>query len=144
MPRNKASSNKTIGKLRVICGMRLPWTAPLPVLTIEPASATWSSLQRRLRRFTRQSGIRLEVECTLQSFACIAQMARHGLGHGLVPVGVARAMNIPSSDLFHFPPPGLTRPISLVGRSTTLAGPLVREFTRGLRRNLDAVSAFIK
>ena len=119
-------------------------SAPLSVLTIEPVSATWSSLQGRLKQFTRQSGIRLEVERTLQSFACIVQMARHGLGHGLVPVGIARSMNIPSSDLLRLPQPGLARPISLVGRSTTLATPLVREFTRGLHQKLEAVSTFIR
>jgi DNA-binding transcriptional LysR family regulator len=120
-----------------------PLSGTVPVLTIEPASATWAILERRLRRLSPQWTFRLEVERTLQSFACIVQMARHGLGNGLVPAGVARAMGISSQHLIYLPEPGLTRPIGLVGRATTLAIPLVQEFSRGLRRELEAVSDFI-
>jgi DNA-binding transcriptional LysR family regulator len=55
-------------------------------------------------------------------------MARAGLGHGLVPIGVAQALAVPNDALIHFPHPGLARPISLVGRSTTLANPLIKTF----------------
>jgi len=118
----------------------IPLADTVPVLTIEPASATWASLERRLRSLSQRWGIRLEVERTLQSFACIVQMARHGLGHGLVPAGVARAMGVSPQDLIHLPEPGLSRPIGLVGRATTLAIPLVQEFGRSLHLELAAVS----
>jgi DNA-binding transcriptional LysR family regulator len=109
----------------------------LPVLTIEPHSATWTCLDRRIRSLSAKWKLEVEVEQTLQSFSCIAQMARCGFGHGLVPIGVTRALGIPSSSLIHFPDPGLTRPISLVGRSTTFARPLIKTFRSTL---LEAIS----
>lgn len=105
----------------------------LPILTIEPHSVTWRCLARRLRDQATQWPFKLEVEQTVQSFASIAQMARAGLGHGLVPIGVAQALAVPTDALIHFPSPRLTRPISLVGRSTTLASPLIKTFHNAMR-----------
>jgi len=110
----------------------------LPVLTIEPGSATWSYLQRRLRRQAKKWRFKIEVVRTLQSFAPIVQMARSGFGHGLVPSGIARALGIRPGDLVRFPAPGLTRPVSLVGRPTTLALPLVQRFHQALIQSLKA------
>lgn len=104
----------------------------LPVLTIEPHSVTWRCLARRLKDQASDWPFKLDVAQTVQSFASIAQMARAGLGHGLVPVGVAKALAVPTSTLIHFPHPGLARPISLVGRSTTLASPLIKTFHNAL------------
>ncbi|MDA0709024.1 MAG: LysR family transcriptional regulator [bacterium] len=104
----------------------------LPVITIEPHSITWRCLARRLRDQASSWPFKLEVVQTVQSFASIAQMARAGLGHGLVPIGVAQALAVPPEALIHFPKPGLTRPISLVGRSATLANPLIKTFHHAL------------
>lgn len=108
----------------------------IPLLTIERGSATWGCLERRIRRLQKRWKIKVEVEETLQSFTCIVQMARSGFGHGLVPAGVAKAMGIRPKDMLSLPAPGLTRPISLVGRGTTLALPLVQSFQQGLRQSI--------
>ena len=108
----------------------------LPVITIEPHAATWVHLEPRIRALSVKWNIRIETEQTLQSFAGIAQMARCGFGHGLVPLGIARALGIPDPGLIHFPEPGLSRPIALVGRSTTFARPIVRSFHRILRKTI--------
>ncbi len=112
---------------------RLSRRERLPVLTIEPGSATWVYLERRLKRARREWGFAIEIERTLQSFSCIVQLARHGMGHGLVPVGIAAALGVGSEEWIDLPPPGLTRPISLVGRRTTFALPLVRLFCQHLQ-----------
>ena len=82
--------------------------------------------------------MRIETVQTLQSFAGIAQMARCGFGHGLVPLGIARALGIPDRRLIRFPDPGLSRPIALVGRSTTFARPIVRSFHQVLRKTIPS------
>ena len=65
-------------------------------------------------------------------------MARNGFGHGLVPLGVARALGIRPGDLVRFPTPGLTRPVSLIGRPTTLSLPLVQHFHQALVQSLSS------
>ncbi|MCH2660301.1 LysR family transcriptional regulator [bacterium] len=110
----------------------------IPVLTIESGSATWTYLQRRLRHQAKKWRYKIEVTRTLQSFTAIVQMARSGFGHGLVPLGVARALGIRSGDLIRFPAPGLTRPISLIGRPTTLSLPLVQHFHQILVESLKS------
>ena len=111
--------------------------SPLSVLTIEPHSATWHHLDKRLRAFSKTWGFSIHVEQTLQSFTCIAQIARCGLAHGLVPIGVTQSLGIPSPCLVRFPDPGLSRPISLVGRNTTFANPQVKTFHRVLSQYLS-------
>lgn len=109
---------------------------PLPVLTIEPAAATWQSLRPRLARLTRETGLRLTVERTLESFSAIVQMARAGFGHGLAPRAVARALGIPPAALVPLPAPGLARPISLAARRITFARPRITPFTQALTTTL--------
>lgn len=104
----------------------------LSLLTIEPHSVTWRCLERRLRRRSKLWPFEIEVAQTVQSFACITQMAQCGLAHGLVPIGVARALGVPKEAMYCFPDPGLTRPIGLVGRSTTFASSLVKTFHQAL------------
>ena len=111
----------------------------LPVLTIEPHASTWRYLERRLRAHSAEWGFRIIVERTLQSFACIAQIARSGLAHGLVPLGIAQSHGIPARSLIRFPEPGLTRPVSLVGRSRTWARPVVRDFHNALAQEIDRI-----
>lgn len=110
----------------------------LPVITIEPHAATWRHLERQIRAHTGNWNIRIEADQTLQSFAGIAQLARCGFGHGLVPLGIASALGIPDTSLIRFPEPGLSRPIALIGRSTTFARPIVRTFHRMLRKTIPS------
>lgn len=111
----------------------------VPVLTIEPHASTWRYLERRLRINASRWKFRIVVERTLQSFACIAQIAKSGLAHGLVPLGIAKSLGIDQNDLVRFPEPGLTRPISLVGRSRTWARPVVRDFHTSLNEEIAKI-----
>ena len=111
----------------------------IPVMTIEPHSATWQCLGRRIRIASRSWSFRLEVRQTLQSFVCIAQMAQSGLAHGLVPMGVVNALGIPESKILRFPDSGLTRPVSLVGRSSAFARPAVETFHESLIRGVASI-----
>lgn len=115
------------------------WSGEVPVITIEPASATWPVVRRRLRRLERAHGFHIEVVSTVQSFAAVIQMARSGFGNGLVPHGIARAMAVPQSSLVSLPGEGLRRPISLVARPRTLATEDVREFAYRIVRRAASV-----
>lgn len=96
------------------------------VISIEPASSTWRALEPGIERLRRDAGVALRVARSNQSFACIVQMARAGLGHGLVPRALAESMGVPRAALI--PVPGLARPVALVGRPSTLARPAVAAF----------------
>jgi len=91
------------------------------VMSIEPSSASGRALRAPLGRLSRERGIRLEPDVTLQSYTAVVQLARAGFGHGLVPKPLALALGVPSSALVALPAPGVHRPIQLVGRSATLA-----------------------
>lgn len=95
---------------------------PLRVITAEATSQTWKLIKPKAER------LKLEPELTLESFVPVAQLACHGFGHGLVPIGVAHALNIPSENLISLESYGLSRPISLVARKSTFARPLVSQF----------------
>ena len=117
---------------------RLRRGTTLSVITIEPHATTWRHLEHRIRALSGGWDIRIDAVQTLQSFAGIVQMARSGFGHGLAPLGIARALGIPEEALIRFPDPGLSRPIALVGRSTTFARPIVRSFHRILRKTISS------
>jgi len=93
----------------------------VPVLSIEPGSATGRALRAPLARLARERGLRIEAETTVQSYAAVVQLARAGFGHGLAPRSLALALGVPRSALLRIPAPGLTRPLSLVARARTLA-----------------------
>jgi DNA-binding transcriptional LysR family regulator len=98
---------------------------PTPVITIEPRSGTWESLARACKKLS------IEPQMRLESFFAVAQLAAQGFGHGLVPLGVARALGVEESSRLVA---GLTRPVQVVGRATTLARPAVREFVEALKQ----------
>jgi len=106
----------------------------LPVLSIEPGSATGRALRPALARLARERGIRLEPETTVQSYTAVVQLARAGFGHGLVPRPLALALGIPKRALVSLPEPGLRRTIALVGRTATLAREPAAGFAEELRR----------
>ncbi|MHC4923437.1 MAG: LysR family transcriptional regulator [Planctomycetota bacterium] len=116
--------------------------ARIEVVTIEPRSGTWPALKPRLERLRRRAGYRLDVVSMLESFATVVQVARAGLGHGLAPRGIARALGVPTRGMVRLPEPGLARPVHLVGRRAALGRPLVaalraailEEVVRGRRR----------
>lgn len=105
---------------------------PLPILTIEASSATWRALEGRAR------ALGLAPAATLESFFAVAQAAVQGFGHGLVPLGVARALGIPAAALGSPGRGGMTRPVRLVARRRTLARPGVRAFQARLMEEAAA------
>ena len=111
------------------------------VLTIETHAATWAAIRGGLARLQREKGIRVQVLQRLESFSAIAQMARSGLGNGLVPLGTARAMGCEEGALYRFPGRGLRRPISLLGRPTTFQRPLASAFRDALVAVLSPTEA---
>jgi DNA-binding transcriptional LysR family regulator len=111
----------------------------LSVMAIEEGSATARALRPALAELARERGITLEIERRVESFACLVQLARAGLGHALVPRGIALAMGIPDGALLRLPGPGLWRPVSLVARKTTLQRPAVEAFRSALAPALAAL-----
>lgn len=107
------------------------------VIAINRDSETWSSVVKRIDKFSLQSKIKIEVVRRLESFAGIVQMAKAGFGHGLVPIGVARALGVSKLGIIPFPEPGITRPVSLIGRTSTMAKPLIQRFERNLSIQID-------
>jgi DNA-binding transcriptional LysR family regulator len=111
----------------------------VPVMAIEEGSATARALRPAVAELGRERGIELVVERTVESFACLVQLARAGLGHALVPRGIALAMGVPDGALVRLPGPGLWRPVSLVARKTTLQRPAVEAFRAALEPALAAI-----
>ena len=106
--------------------------APLPLITIEPGSATWRAIEPLLRRETPDLLRRERV--TVESFAAALQMVRAGFGDGLVPAGVARSAGLERAR-FHLVR-GVSRRITLHCRKTVSLLPAVEE----LRRELTAAA----
>jgi DNA-binding transcriptional LysR family regulator len=104
----------------------------VPVLGIESRAATARAVARRLPALRRSAGVDLVVAAEVESFACLVAMAREGLGHALVPAGIARAMGVLARETVRLPPPGLTRPVSFVARKSALARPGVAAFREAL------------
>jgi DNA-binding transcriptional LysR family regulator len=91
----------------------------LPLITIEPTSATWRAIhpQLRLRHERLLSGALVFVE----SFGAVVQMTRAGFGNGLVPLGLARDARLPPRSLR--PLGGVARRVSLLSRKSTSQQP---------------------
>lgn len=111
-------------------GRRLSRRRPLELACIEPASATWAWLEEAL------AGRPLRVTRTLESFFAVAQLARAGLAHALVPRGVADALGVPAQDRARVPGGALARPVWLVGRASSLGRGATRAVAEALRAGL--------
>lgn len=105
----------------------------LDVMEIETGSLTARALAPARARFERASGLRLRTTASVGSYACLVQMARAGLGHALVPAALARALGVPAAAQIALPGPGLTRPVFVATRKTSLQRPLVAAFLDALR-----------
>jgi hypothetical protein len=55
-------------------------------------------------------------------------MALAGFGHGLVPIGVARTLNVPEAIMLNLGDQGLSRPVRFVARKSTYSLPIVTNF----------------
>jgi len=109
----------------------------LEVICSEKSEATWGAMQGSLASFHKKSPFKIKLVKEVQSFAGVLKLAESGFGHSLVPIGVARSFKIPCSKLVRLPTPGVKRPISIIGRPTTLNRTLVKEFTTSLVRYLE-------
>jgi len=109
----------------------------LEVICSEKSEATWRAMQGSLNSFHKKSKFKLKMVKEVQSFAGVLKLAESGFGHGLLPIGVARSFKIPCSRLVRLPSPGVKRPISIIGRPTTLNRTLVKKFTSSLGAYLE-------
>ena len=95
---------------------------PLDVITIESRSGAWASIEEDMRR------LQLRRTTSLESFFAVAQMAKVGFGHGLVPLGVALTLNLPDTILVKLGDVGLHRPVRFVARKSMYSRPLIKSF----------------
>ncbi len=107
-------------------------TETVEVMANEQTSDTWTLTEQALKRGTEVWGTKVKPTKRIQTFNGIVQLARNGFGHGLVPRGVTDALGISRSKIIQFPDPGVRLPVSLVGRRSTLARPLVQRFYESL------------
>ncbi len=104
----------------------------IEILTIEPNSSTWSEIAPQARK------LKLVPSRTLESFFAVAQAALAGLGHGLVPLGVARALKIEEGGYVRLPKQGIQRSVWLVGRPRGLARTTVSAVVDQLAKEVQA------
>jgi DNA-binding transcriptional LysR family regulator len=91
----------------------------LPLITIEPTSATWRAIHPQLRQ--RHERLLAAPPVFVESFGAVVQMTRAGFGNGLVPLGLAREVRLPLRSLR--PLPGVARRVSLLCRKSTSLQP---------------------
>ena len=113
---------------------------PLPIeaMSIERHAEASRFIDRGIRELHSKFGIKIEQSVRVQSFSAIVQMARAGLGHGIVPQSVARTLGVPSKRFIMFPAEGLRVPVSLVARKSTWNHPAVRAFYAAFSDSLPA------
>lgn len=107
---------------------------PLEVLTIEGHALSWDLLRPQLRALKDQRGINIHVAQEIESFSAVVQLAIAGFGHGLAPLGVARALGIREDQLVRFPGNALCRGVSYVTRASTLARATLQVFFESLEK----------
>lgn len=98
----------------------------LEVITIESRSGAWASIEDDMKR------LRLRRSTSLESFFSVAQMAISGLGHGLVPAGVAKTLGVPDDALIALGSHGVNRPVRFVARKSMFSRPLIQSFYRAV------------
>ena len=108
--------------------------AHVPLISIEPSSATWRAIEPQIRRHHPQLLDRPLVP--VETFSATVQMVKAGFGDGLVPLGLAIEMDVSAKSYRKLS--GVKRSISLVTRKTVnrlahfqaLRGRLVAEIVR--------------
>lgn len=116
---------------------KLPKSGKVEVISSEKKDITWLALKASRCDFHRVAKFKFEHVLEVQSFAAVIKMAEAGFGHGLVPLGVAKAFGLTSKQFIRIPKPGITRPIALFGRPTNLARNLVKDFSNSLTEEAD-------
>ncbi len=105
----------------------------LPLITIEENSATWKSIGQTIKREHPQlfSNSVIYVE----SFLAVYQMARVGIGNGLIPLGLCKELQIKKKNYKKLK---VTRPISLVTRKTIAQLEIFNPFLEELKTNITS------
>lgn len=93
-------------------GTKFDWK--LPLVTIEPTSATWRAIHPLLRE--RHPALLAGELVFVESFGAVIQMLRAGFGNGLVPLGLAMDMRVKRKSFFALP--GIFRRICLLTRKS--------------------------
>jgi len=107
----------------------------LPLITIEPTSATFRAIEPDLRAHHPDL---LAAPLFVESFGAAVQMVRAGFGNGLVPLGLPRELGLPRRAYRSLP--GIARRIALVTRKSLHGQPAVT----ALRARLaDAIAAHL-
>jgi DNA-binding transcriptional LysR family regulator len=95
----------------------------VPLITIEPDSATWRAIEPQIAR--RHPGLLAGRLIPVESFGAALQMARAGFGDALVPLGVAKEAGLEGRCCRALI--GVERPVSLFTRKTIY---LLEDFKR--------------
>ena len=104
----------------------------LPLITIEENSATWKTIGQKLK--TDHQNLDLSTHFIhVESFLAVYQMAKVGLGNGLIPQGLSKELSINKKHLKKLK---LTRPISLVTRKTISQLEIFDPFYKELKKNI--------
>lgn len=85
-----------------------------PLITIEPGSATWRAIEVPLRQ--HQPELLRRTLVPVESFSAALQMVKAGFGDGLVPLGLALEMGLPTRSYRELD--GVRRRVSLLTRKT--------------------------
>lgn len=85
-----------------------------PLITIEPGSATWRAIEAPLRQ--HQPELLKRTLVPVESFSAALQMVKAGFGDGLVPLGLALEMGLPTRSYRELD--GVRRRVSLLTRKT--------------------------
>jgi len=86
----------------------------LPLISIEPGSATWRAIEPQIRE--RHPELLARAFIPVETFSATVQMVKAGFGDGLVPLGLALEMGLAPATYRTLP--GVKRHISLVTRKT--------------------------
>jgi LysR family nitrogen assimilation transcriptional regulator len=111
----------------------VPTRGHLAVYGPEPTSGTARALEAQLARLRKSSGLDIRITRPLESAAAIVQCAREGLGHGLAPLGIVRALGVPDEVLARLPGVPLVRPVVLLARKGAARAPLASALRAQLR-----------
>lgn len=117
----------------VTVGVRRVRRKSVPLITIEPDSATWRAIGPQIER--RHPGLLSSGTIPVESFGAALQMARAGFGDALVPLGVAKEAGIARGSFRALA--GVERAVCLFARKTIY----LQEAFKGLQERLIAESA---
>jgi len=115
-------------------GLASKWDPDLPLITIEQTSATWRAVLPLLR--SHQPALLARDLVFVESFGAVVQMLRAGFGNGLLPLGLARDMNVPRRSIR--PLPNVVRRIALFTRKSLHQEPWFVAFRDELSRQAEA------